>query len=85
MENKTSYRGMLVKVIIESFIEDNLFDSANELKRNLQNNLYSNLKFETDVHVETKNEQTFGKIRFEDENGCTRIMDFTVIGNSLVE
>ena len=84
LENK-SYRGMLVEVIVKSFIEKNLFESADGLKEILQERLNLNLKFETNVSdIETKNEHTFGKIYFEDENGVVRIIDFTITGNSVV-
>ena len=84
LENK-SYRGMLVEVIVKSFIEENLFESADSLKEILQERLNLNLKFETNVSdIENKNEHTFGKISFEDENGIVRVIDFTITGSSVV-
>ena len=83
LENK-SYRGMLVEVIVKSFIEENLFESADSLKEILQERLNLNLKFETNVSdIENKNEHTFGKISFEDENGIVRVIDFTITGSSV--
>lgn len=84
LENK-SIRGMLVEVIVKSFITDYLFDSVDELKEILQERLDLNLKFETNVSdIENKNEHTFGKISFEDENGVIRVIDFTITGSSVV-
>lgn len=84
LENK-SYRGMLVKVIVKSFIEENLFELVDDLKEILQERLNLNLKFETNIFdIETKNGQTFGKISFEDENGRVRVIDFTITGSSMV-
>ncbi len=84
LENK-SYRGMLVEVIVKSFIEENLFESVDDLKENLQERLNLNLKFETNVFdIETKNGHTFGKIFFECENGIVRVMDFIITGSSVV-
>ncbi len=82
-ENK-NYRGMLVEVIVKSFTADYLFDSNDELKKNLQEKLDLNLKFDTKVsEIETKNEHTFSKISFEDENGKIRVIDFTIIFKSI--
>ncbi len=84
LENK-SYRGMLVEVIVKSFIKDYLFDSKDGLKEILQEKLDLNLRFNTKVsEIETKNEHTFGKISFEDENGIVRVIDFTITGSSFV-
>jgi hypothetical protein len=53
-ENK-SYRSKLVKTIVESFIEEHLFDQTCNVKQELQNMLDSNLKFETKAsNFETK-------------------------------
>lgn len=83
MENEKSYRGMLVEVIVKSFIEENLFESVDDLKQILQDQLNLNLKFETNVsNIETKNGQTFGKISFDDESGIVRVIDFTITGSS---
>jgi hypothetical protein len=84
IENK-SHRGMLVEVEVKSFIEENLFEPVDGLKEILQERLNSNLKFETNVSdIETKNEQTFGKIYFQDENGVYRVVDFTIIPTEVV-
>ncbi len=84
LENK-SYRGMLVEVIVKSFIKDYLFDSKDGLKEILQDKLDLNLKFETKVSdIESKNEHTFAKISFDDENGKVRVIDFTITGSSVV-
>jgi hypothetical protein len=84
LKNK-SYRGMLVEVVVKSFITDYLFDSKDGLKEILQKKLDLNLRFNTKVsEIETKNEHSFGKISFEDENGVVRIIDFTIIGSSVV-
>lgn len=84
LENK-SCRGMLVEVIVKSFIEENLFESVDSLKEILQERLNLNLKFETNVSdIENKNEHTFGKISFEDENGIVRAIDFTITRSSVV-
>jgi len=84
LENK-SYRGMLVEVIVKSFIKENIFESVDGLKEILQERLNLNLKFETNVsNIENKNEYTFGKISFEDENGVLRMIDFTITGSSVV-
>lgn len=84
LENK-SYRGMLVEVIVKSFIEKNLFESVDGLKEILQELLNLNLKFETIVSdIENKNEHSFGKISFEDENGVIKVIDFTITGSSVV-
>ena len=48
IENK-SYRGMLVEVIVKSFIEENTFDPVDGLKEILQKRLSSNLRFETNL------------------------------------
>lgn len=85
MENEKTYRGMLVEVIVKSYIKENLYESVDGLKEILQERLNLNLKFETNVSdIETKNGQTFGKIYFEDENGVVRIIDFTITGSSVV-
>ncbi len=78
MENK-SYRGMLIEVLIKSFSESYLFDVSTNLQENLQELLYLNLRFETEVSIETKNEQTLGKVSFEDENGLIKVVDFTIV------
>ena len=84
LENK-SYRGMLVGVIVKSFVKENLFESVDGLKEILQERLNLNLKFETNVSdIENKNEHTFGKISFKDENGIVRVIDFTITGSSVV-
>ncbi len=84
LENK-SIRGMLVEVIVKSFITDYLFDSVDGLKEILQEKLHLNLKFDTKIsEIETKNEYTFGKISFEDEDGLVRLIDFTITGSSVV-
>jgi hypothetical protein len=85
MEKEKSYRGMLVEVIVKSFITDYLFDMVDGLKEILQQKLDLNLKFDTKVsEIENKNEHTFGKISFEDENGEVRVIDFTITGSSVV-
>ena len=62
IENK-SYRGMLVEVIVKSFIEENTFDPVDGLKEILQKRLSSNLRFETNVsEVENKKEHTYNDI-----------------------
>ena len=84
LENK-SYRGMLVEVIVKSYIKENIFKSVDGLKEILQERLNLNLKFETNIpDIENKNEHTFGKISFEDENGIARVIDFTITGSSVV-
>jgi hypothetical protein len=73
-ENK-SHRSKLVKTIVESFIEEHLFDQTCNVKQELQNMLDSNLKFETKASdFQTKNEYNFGEISFKDENGTTRVV-----------
>ena len=85
MEKEKSYRGMLVEVIVKSFITDYLFHSVDGLKEILQEKLDLNLKFDTNVsEIETKNEHVLGKISFEDENGVVRVIDFTIAGSSVV-
>jgi hypothetical protein len=84
LENK-SIRGMLVEVIVKSFVTDYLFDSVDGLKEILQEKLDLNLKFDTMIsEIETKNGHSFGKISFEDENGEVRVIDFTITGSSVV-
>lgn len=84
MENK-SYRGLLVEIIVKSFIEQHLFDEVDYLKEILQERLNLNLKFETNVSdTQSKNGQTFGNISFEDENGLVKVIHFTIIGSSVV-
>ena len=84
IENK-SYRGMLVEVIVKSLIKENTFETVDGLKEILQKRLNSNLRFETNVsEIQNKNEHTFGKISFDDENGVVRIIDFTITGSSVV-
>jgi hypothetical protein len=78
IENK-GYRSKLVKTIVESFIEEHLFDHTCNVKQELQNRLDSNLKFETKTsEFETKNEFNFGEITFKDENGTTRAVHVTI-------
>jgi len=85
MEKEKSYRGMLVEVIVKSFITDYLFHSVDRLKEILQEKLDLNLKFDTNVsEIETKNEHVLGKISFEDENNVVRVIDFTIAGSSVV-
>lgn len=85
MENEKSYRGMLVEVIAKSLIKENIFEPVDGLKEILQERLNSNLRFETNVsNIENKNEHTFGKISFDDENGIVRVIDFTITGSSVV-
>lgn len=82
VKNK-SYRGMLVEVIVKAYIKENLFESVNTLKEKLQERLNLNLKFKTNVSkIEIKNEQTFGNISFEDENGLIKVLDFTLISTN---
>jgi len=85
MENEKTCRGMLVEVIVKSYIKENLYESVDGLKEILQERLKLNLKFETNVSdIETKNGQTFGKISFEDENGLIKVVDFTIIPTEVV-
>jgi hypothetical protein len=80
-----SYRGMLVEIIVKSFIKEYSYDFVDELKENLQELLNLNLKFETNVFdVETKNGHTFGKIHFNDENDMVKIIDFTITSNGVI-
>ena len=84
MENEKTYRGILVEVVVQSYIKENLFESVNNLKEILQERLNSNLKFKTSVsEIEIKNGHTFGEIFFEDENGVIRIIDFTITSNTI--
>jgi|TARA_R110000782_G_scaffold248218_1_gene335141 hypothetical protein len=77
-------RGMLVQGIVKPFITDCLFDSIDGLQEKLQEKLDLNLKFVTKVsEIETKNENTFGKISFEDEDGVVKVIEFNVTGNSV--
>jgi hypothetical protein len=81
-ENK-SYRSKLVKTIVESFIEEHLFDHTCNVKQELQNMLDSNLKFETKASdFENKNDFNFGEISFKDENGKTRVVHVTITQNN---
>ena len=41
-----SYRGMLVEIVVKSFIKEHLFDFVDGLEENLQELLNLNLKFE---------------------------------------
>jgi thioredoxin reductase len=76
---KKSYRGMLVKIIVKSFVTDYLFDPNDELKETLQEKLNLNLKFDTKVsEIEIKNKHNVGKISFEDETGEVRVIEFTI-------
>ena len=85
MENEKSYRGMLVEVIVKSFIKENSFEWVDNLKEILQERLSLNLKFETNVSdIENRNGHTFGEISFEDENSIVRVIDFTITGSSVV-
>jgi hypothetical protein len=86
MEKEKSYRGMLVEVIVKSFITDYHFGLNDGLKEILQEKLDLNLKFDTKVsEIENKNEHTFGGISFKDENGVGRVIDFTITGISEVD
>jgi len=82
-ENR-SFRGMLVEMIVKSFVNLNSFSfMKHELKVKLQEKLNSNLIFKTEVsEIETKNGHTFGQVSFEDENGSYRAVDFTITGKS---
>lgn len=85
MENEKTYRGILVEVIVKSYLKENLYEPVDGLKEILQERLNLNLKFETNVSdIETKNGQTFGKISFEDENGLIKVVDFTIIPTGVV-
>ena len=85
MENKKSFRGMLVEIIVNFCIEENLFSSVDGLKEILQEQLNLNLNFETTISdIETKNGYTFAKIFFKDENAVTRVIDFTITVDSVV-
>jgi len=82
---KKSYRGIMVEIIVKSFIKEYSYDFVDELKENLQELLNLNLKFETNVFdVETKNGHTFGKIHFNDENDTVKIIDFTITSNGVI-
>ena len=60
LENK-SCRGMLIEVIVKSFIKDYALDSRDGLKEILQDKLNFNLNFETSItEVEEKNGLFFG-------------------------
>jgi len=83
LENK-SYRGKLVKVIVESFIIDYQFELSDKLKEILQERLDLNLKFETKVsEIEIKNEHSFGQVYFNCEKGDASVIDFTVTNSSV--
>lgn len=80
MKKNKSYRGLLVKVIVKSFLKKNMFKSVDGLKEMLQERLNSNLKFETNVSdIETKNGYTFGNISFDGVNGRVGVVDFALI------
>jgi hypothetical protein len=80
-----SYKGMLVEIIVKSFLQEHLYDSVDELNEKLQERLNLNLNFETNVFdVETKNGHTFGKIHFNDENDTVKIIDFTITSNGVM-
>jgi hypothetical protein len=84
LENK-SYRGMLIEVIVKSFIKDYAFDSKDGLKEILQDKLNLNLNFETSIsEVEEKNGFTYGGIYFKDEDGTPRVVDFTIMRTGLI-
>ena len=85
LENK-SYRGMLVEVIVKSFIKDYVLDSRDELKKVLQDKLNLNLNFETSIpKVEEENGLFFGGIYFKDEDGTPRVADFTIMSTGLID
>ena len=44
-----SYKGMLVEIIVKSFLQEHLYDSVDELNEKLQERLNLNLNFETNV------------------------------------
>jgi hypothetical protein len=80
-----SYKGMLVEIIVKSFLQEHLYDSVDELNEKLQERLNLNLNFETNVFdVETKNGHTFGKIHFNDENNMVKVIDFTITSNGVI-
>ena len=75
----TSYRGMLVEVIVKSFTDLYLFDVVDNLKEILQERLNSNLKFKTIVSdIVTNDKHTFGHISFDCEDGTIKVIDFTI-------
>ena len=81
LENK-SYRGMLVKIIVESVVKDYMFESYDklpELIETLQEKLNQNLAFTTVVSkFRSLNDYIFGQISFFDENSEPRVLDVTV-------
>lgn len=80
-----SYRGMLVEIIVKSFIKEHLYNSVDGLKETLQERLNSNLRFETNVFdIDTKNGHIFGKIHFNDENDTIKVIDFTITSNGVI-
>jgi hypothetical protein len=85
LENK-SCRGMLIEVIVKSFIKDYVLDSRDELKEVLQDKLNLNLNFETSIpKVEEENGLFFGGIYFKDEDGTPRVADFTIMSTGLID
>jgi hypothetical protein len=81
LENK-SCRGKLVKVIVKSYIKENLIESVDGLKEILQELLKLNLNFEAKVSgIEIKNGHIFIKIVFKDENDILRLIDVTITSN----
>lgn len=75
-----NYKGMLIEVFIKSFITDYILYPKIRLKQILQEKLDLYLKFETKVSdIETNGGYIFYKIYFDDENGKTKVIDFTII------
>jgi len=84
MELDKNYRGLLVEVIIKSYIEENLFEFIGDnLQNGLQLKLDSNLKFKSIVSdIETRNGSrngsTFGEIYIENEDESTLVKEFRI-------
>ena len=78
-----SYRGMLVKTIVESVVKDYAFesyDALTELVATLQKRLNQNLSFATIVSkFRSLDNEVYGQISFFDENAKQCVCDVTIV------
>ena len=80
--NNKSNNGKLIEEIITNYVNKNIFEPTTEFKESLQETLNSTLEFATKVNnIENKNGFSIGNVQFEDENGISSVIDFTIVCN----
>ena len=80
VKSKKSLRMKMVKLIVEEFVLDHLFDQSNDgWNVELQTKLKDTFSFRCKLNkFETINSRLTGQISVEKENGETNVIDFVV-------